>query len=853
MITKTFSRFVFAFQTLIVVAGMIAMPSVASASILDDLELDINLPTIDFATEGAFDFENIEEGENTVVFTSSSFTKCELEVNTNEVEYGGSATLTWEVDGFDTVAINGETVSGETGTLKIEDIVKDSFFELTATNNNGDSCFAEVKVECLDPVEEEVVEEEDPVEHFTRCNLEASATTVEIGGSVEFSWNLDGYDDVVFNEEVVFENDSRVIEHNYPKETYHLRATNRYGDVCEKSIQITGETKEEVVEEKEEEPVYYPVAPTCEFEPKAGRTIVDFTGQKLRTDKGAAQSQTDAQSIELPVGEYDVWLMSWDGYQNRVNTSQPNEQWKLHFLNGETIVAASGYSTDLADNVIEDTKIDDVNKALEIPGSVTAIRGVQPYFPNLQFANSLYPICAAIDNVTPEVETPAPTCEFYPTVATIDEGKTTELNWTTTNAVRVVLSGGTGEVALNGSASITPLATYMYNLTAFGEDGQEVSCETKITVETEEESVVISGCTDSTATNYDADATESDDSCEYPEVEVLGCTDEDANNYDADANKDDNSCTYTTTSSGGGGSSSPRCELEVSDATIDAGDTVTLTWETARARDITLTDDQGNVLVTTDDRLSDDKSELLDSSFKVSPTKDTVYTLVAERGSRDRDCSVEVEVAEEELIILEARDQAPLVAGISLSEVPYTGFEAGPIMTTLFYTLLVAWALYLTYVLVIPKAALQTVAASTNTNFTPTATQQMKEAEAMRPDVFANVAPATPVVASTAAPAVAAPANLPVAPVAPEVTVAPTVPATMTDNTPVEVAALEAIAHNHQALLSNDAIKTFIISVPAAEQLTKIVELVNNAKAQFPLEDGWVVVNNDRMLALLTA
>ena len=53
---------------------------------------------------------------------------------------------------------------------------------------------------------------------------------------------------------------------------------------------------------------------------------------------------------------------------------------------------------------------------------------------------------------------------------------------------------------------------------------------------------VISGCTDSEASNYNADATQDDDSCEYLVVE--GCTDPSATNYNADATQDDGTCDY---------------------------------------------------------------------------------------------------------------------------------------------------------------------------------------------------------------------------------------------------------------------------------------------------------------------
>ena len=55
----------------------------------------------------------------------------------------------------------------------------------------------------------------------------------------------------------------------------------------------------------------------------------------------------------------------------------------------------------------------------------------------------------------------------------------------------------------------------------------------------EEDAVM--GCTDSTATNYDASATENDNSCIFS---ITGCTDTMALNYNSLATVDDNSCEY---------------------------------------------------------------------------------------------------------------------------------------------------------------------------------------------------------------------------------------------------------------------------------------------------------------------
>lgn len=53
------------------------------------------------------------------------------------------------------------------------------------------------------------------------------------------------------------------------------------------------------------------------------------------------------------------------------------------------------------------------------------------------------------------------------------------------------------------------------------------------------------GCTNDAASNYDPAATHDDGSCEPEEVEpVYGCTDDEAENYDPEAEEDDGSCEY---------------------------------------------------------------------------------------------------------------------------------------------------------------------------------------------------------------------------------------------------------------------------------------------------------------------
>ena len=59
-----------------------------------------------------------------------------------------------------------------------------------------------------------------------------------------------------------------------------------------------------------------------------------------------------------------------------------------------------------------------------------------------------------------------------------------------------------------------------------------------------ESALEIPGCTDSCACNYNANATENDDSCELTSCVSPGCTYADADNYDASATEDDGSCMF---------------------------------------------------------------------------------------------------------------------------------------------------------------------------------------------------------------------------------------------------------------------------------------------------------------------
>lgn len=472
---------------------------------------------------------------------------------------------------------------------------------------------------------------------------------------------------------------------------------------------------------------------------------------------------------------------------------------------------------------------------------------------------------------SPVVDVPAPTCDlFEATPGTIAPGGTSVLTWETTNAVEVYINNGIGtQVAdnTNPGFTVSPLATITYILTAIGIDGTTVDCEKTITVV---DSPVFSCANNVSFSASDTSITRGQsptltwsttnvDSVSISQINATTLSGEQSvtpssdTTYTLSATKGSETVncpvSIAVSGGGGGGGSTPRCDLEISDSKIKSGDQITLTWDTSNATEITITDDRGKVIFTTDDYLSTDKKDYFDGSIKLRPTRDTQYTLLAERGSRDKECKVEVEL-EDSVVVLQTRDQQPLVAGISLSQVPYTGFEAGPVLTVLFYLLLVAWALYITYLLVIRRQ----LAAGFNGG---QSTVMSEFAQLSEPEVASVVASGsiTPSFITHRPNVDSAPTNLP--------TATQTVgyenhveenestganPHQVSDSL---VTALENRAHQQKALLSSDAVRHFIATTEGVvERNSALDDVVAEAKKHYPLEDGWIVLNEARMRSL---
>ncbi len=145
----------------------------------------------------------------------------------------------------------------------------------------------------------------------------------------------------------------------------------------------------------------------------------------------------------------------------------------------------------------------------------------------------------------------------------------------------------------------------------------------------------------------------------------------------------------------------PTCDLKVSKSRVNRGEKVTLSWKTTDAEDIRIRDDQGKTIFDISHYSVSDRRHYKTGEVDVIVNRSTEFIMnVRGENNTSRTCRVDVTVGN--LEVYEKRDQGYVIA---LTQVPYTGFEAGAFLTFLFYAVLTLWALFIAYVLVIKKGS----------------------------------------------------------------------------------------------------------------------------------------------------
>ncbi len=802
---------------------------------------------------------------------------CDIVASTEEVIAGSNLNISWQTQGFFRVTINDQVVEPTTGgTITFTNIQENSTYTLVATTEDGKSnCVVSVTVRCITPV------------LLPTCVLTPTNQTINSGESVTLHWSttntvratLSGVGEVPTL-------GSKVIGPLSTTTTYTLTAYGASGRevTCHSVITVT--------------PPVIPT-PTCTLTPtsamiNAGEAVT----LAWTTTNATSATLTDFGTVTLFGSRSTGPLLASKNYtlavlgQNGSTVSchatiTVKETPPVPVCNAFTATPATitkGGSSTLAWTTTNATRVVIDNAIGQVTATGTLL--VSP-LTTTEYTMTVYGVgvqsvsCKAKVTVNDVPVTPVPKCEnFSATPTTLPNGGgNVLLSWLTTNTTGVSISPIIGTVSSSGTTTALISTTTTFTLIASGVNNQSASCAVTVTVLppipapitcannvnfsanpttiTSGDNATLTWTTNGiTAVSFNQGITSTglrgsvSVSPETTTIYTLTGT----------AGTSTIACPVTvtveTSGGGGGGSSSPRCEISISKNKINLGDSATLRWDTTRASDIEILDSKNRVIVTTEDLLSTEKGKLFDGSIKVSPTTDTKYTLTAKRGSREKVCTVSIDV-ENEVVVTQVRDQQPLIAGIALSQVPYTGFEAGPFLTLSFYALLMAWALYIAYVLVIRRDVLGGYALASSHIVAETPTP-----EEIRPDVFVKS------VSTIQMPTISVvPAGLPVAdkvigyealveaakPVG-EITDDVATMSTTSSATDEVVTALENYAHAKKALLSSDAIRHFVGTTSSQEErFSALNDVITTAKEKYPAEDGWVVINEKRMRDLCVA
>ncbi|OGD67327.1 hypothetical protein A2442_01000 [Candidatus Campbellbacteria bacterium RIFOXYC2_FULL_35_25] len=140
-----------------------------------------------------------------------------------------------------------------------------------------------------------------------------------------------------------------------------------------------------------------PVKPACPFVAGSKDVLFNFT-KGLRSDTIPYYEQVVKA---IPSGNYNVKLMSYDGYSTRVSVTQPNEKFYVSLRNDSGQVKTTASTPDLADNVVSDIWIGTVNTNFSVPDGITNIRSIHTAYLDTSSANSVIPICALFKAIDP--------------------------------------------------------------------------------------------------------------------------------------------------------------------------------------------------------------------------------------------------------------------------------------------------------------------------------------------------------------------------------------------------------------------------------------------------------------------
>ena len=208
------------------------------------------------------------------------------------------------------------------------------------------------------------------------------------------------------------------------------------------------------------------------------------------------------------------------------------------------------------------------------------------------------------------------------------------------------------------------------------------------------------------------------------------------------------------------------------------------------------------------------------------------------------------------VVLLPGAPSAPF-AFVTLSQIPYTGFEAGPIEQIIYWGLLILWSAFIAYLFSVKRLGAKMLEGLRKlVSFSLSAKpQELLESVSVRADF--KTAPHISISAPDTGMVVEVPDNLPLLPPLMKKLVPEPLRAQAPVPPPVRTETerkIETTAHENSCLLSKEAC-TFIANSARGEEdeaVALVSRVVEEGKKVFPKEDGWLLLNKERVNTLLS-
>ena len=601
---------------------------------------------------------------------------------------------------------------------------------------------------------------------------------------------------------------------------------------CSTTVKVTEPPKEE------------PPVPACPYVASDTVTVVNFNGGKKRSDttillsNNAAKTELTA-SQSLPAGTYTIKTSSWDGYLDRVNVTQPKEQWNVEVRGGTWKKGPVGPTTDIADFVIQDTKNNTFANAITLTETGTTVAVVHAAAGDTSSPNSVVPVCVAFEKQTPpKEEPPVPACPYVAsdtvTVVNFNGGKKR-------SDATLIRSDLSGQTELTASQTL-PAGTYTIKTASWdgyldrvnvtqpheqwnvevrtsswkkGPVGPTTDIEDFVIENTKNNTFVNAiTLTESGTTVAAVHAVAGDTSSPNSVVPVCVAFEKQTDN-----------------------DTSPSCSMNVSSSRVNKGESVTLSWNSGNTVSASIDQGIGSTTLSGSKNITIQSATTFTGIFKDSKGKEVTCSAgVSLKGGGGScvNCDDDDDDDDEDEDDDDDDDSEPVIvlgktitkAGsyVTLDQVPYTGFEAGPMLTTFFWLMVLALSVLIAYVVTrYQHFARLKVAFATEVVGT---LQQEDEDRQIQKSVMTP--PQSSVILSD-------------------------VPTHTQSSNADAISIIEEMAHKENILLSPEALRLMYAEIKNTDSsptqyLTGLFEI---AKTEYPVEDGWILLSKERAEKLL--